>query len=130
MSDAISKFITSFVESTKQDRYFTLMKNTKRRNDMLWDLLHDGRHLDLSKFQRVPHKNISSVHALLNQCGAKGKAIILAPHDELDGFEAELSFCLERFLGKSEDVAVYFPLQNIGYYENHEGQVYVFSATP
>ena len=97
---------------------------------MLWDLLHDGRHFDHSKFRRIPLKDIHLLEGILRKSGAKGTAYIMAPGDELDGKEVELSICLERFLGKAEDVAIFLSAPNIGYYENHEGEIYVFSGKP
>ena len=129
MSEAFSKFVKSFVEPTKRGRFLALMENPKRRDDMLWGLLHDSRNLDLSKFLVIPLQQQSAVKDSLMKHGVKGNAYIMSPYDEFDGREADLTFCLTRYLGKSTDVAIYFPVQNAGYYENHEGQVYVFSST-
>jgi hypothetical protein len=46
MNPELNKFISTFVQREKQDRYRSLLGNAKRRNDGLWDLLHDGRHLN------------------------------------------------------------------------------------
>jgi hypothetical protein len=73
---------------------------------------------------------VVSVAEQLRNLGVKEQGYVLAVQGELDGQLVELSPTLEQYLGKATDVLAFFPVANAGYYENHEGEVYVFSAKP
>lgn len=128
MSDDLKQFVSEFVNSDKKDRYIALLSSKKRRSDGVWDLLHDGRHFDKSKFYRIPSDQVADTLVRLKSMGANGMGYVLACHDDLDGKTIELGKISSMYLGKAKDVAVYFSQANAGYYENHEGEIYVFSS--
>lgn len=128
MTQVLNRFVAQFVERERQARYLALLGSARRRDDGLWDLLHDGRHLDRRRFSRVPVDELSSVAARLRALGVRGMGYVLAWNDEHDGGSVELDQALSLFLGQARDVVIYFPEANAGYYENHEGEVHIFCA--
>ncbi|MDR2212531.1 MAG: hypothetical protein LBE21_02745 [Pseudomonadales bacterium] len=127
MTEDLDKFISTFVKRERRDRYLSLLANAKRRSDGLWDLLHDTRHLDMKKF--TPILNAVDPKAVVvdhfKRLGVKEAGYVLAARSELDGQRVALSVFLEQ---GGEDAAIFFPSVNAGYYANHEGEHYLFSA--
>ncbi|MCL2310271.1 MAG: hypothetical protein FWC42_08390 [Proteobacteria bacterium] len=132
MNEPLKKFIATFVQREKQDRYWLLLDNAKRRSDGLWNLLHDTRHLDMTKFTRMPDTVDLEVLVAkrLKELGVKekesGYVLAVWGEGELDGQMVELSTFLEKH--GDDDSAIFFPRVNAGYYSNHECERYVFSA--
>jgi hypothetical protein len=126
MNAALRKFIETFVREDKRERYFSLANNAKRRDDLLHGLLHDGRHLDRSKLIRIPAHRSDSVSNELKKLGVAGPGYAMAASGDLDDQKAEMDAFLDHYRGKAQDVVLYFPQFDAGYYENHEGEVYVF----
>lgn len=133
MNEELELFIRGFVQRDKQERYRTLLCNPKqpeRRRDGLWDLLHDGRHLERKNWMRIPHYQVASVATHLAALGAQGLGYVMAVQGELDDQRVALPVVLAQYLGRSQDVLAFFAQAKAGYYENHEGEVYVFAKTP
>lgn len=128
MTDSLQAFIRHFVQRHKRERYLALLSNAKRRSEGLWDLLHDGRHFDKTKFVQVPGHQRDTVKSKLTKMGVKEPGYVLAIQGELDGQHVPLDLALQHYLGTASDVALYFSAPNAGYYENHTGEVFLFSA--
>lgn len=124
-------FIRSFVEKNRQERYLTLASKPKRRRDFVWDLAHDGRHLDRSFMKRLveEEKSLTAVAARLKSLGATDTChVVAATNLETDGQEMNTADALAAVVGKFQDCLLFFPSAALAYYENHEGEQFVLQA--
>ena len=128
MHDALQAFVQQYVQPERQERYLALLSSAKRREDGLWDLLHDGRHLLRSRFHSLADLSYSEVLALLSRQTGAEQGWLFAAGDERDGQLVSLPWALQQYLGHSRDVLLFFAKANVGYYENHEGERYRFGA--
>jgi len=130
MSEDLDSFIDKFVLKDKRERYRSLLFNKKRRQDGVWDLLHDGRHLDKSKFRSIHNSSMSNMLRIFERMGIVEPVYVLCCDEEYDGNSVPIHDILEMFLGSQSDVLAYDRVSEAGYYENHEGEIYVFSMSP
>jgi hypothetical protein len=124
-------FIRCFVEKDRQERYLALASKPKRRHDFIWDLAHDGRHLERGYMHRLRKEEATlvSVAALLRSLGAGDTChVIAAAHLETDDREMSTAAALAAVVGKSGDSLLFFPSASLGYYENHEGEQFILRA--
>lgn len=123
--DPTEAFVRDFVARERQDRYLALARKPGRREDFVWALAHDGRHLERRLMRRLSDAEAtpSIVGALLKSLGAGRRCFVVAArYEEFDNCEAETTAVLDCVVGKSRDSIVYFPGAGLAYYENHEGE--------
>lgn len=73
------------------------------------------------------HKR-SLVEESLEKLGVRSLCYVMAHGGKLDDQTVPISMVLDHHLGASKDVIAYDFNVNAGYYENHEGKIYVFSS--
>ena len=127
MSEVLNSFIDNFVLKDKRERYKSLLSSKKRRKDGIWDLLHDGRHLDKQRFQLYLIKEADDVLKKLQKLSVQNSVYVLVNNEDGDGRDMSIHAVLEDYFGKQVDVLAYDHVVKAGYYENHEGEIYVFS---
>lgn len=128
MSEVLNSFIDKFVVKDRRERYRSLLSSQKRRKDGVWDLLHDGRHLDKRKFHNIEISDMDNVSAALERLGVASPVYVLSSDEDYDGKRVSIREILEIYLGRQVDVLAYDDTSGAGYYENHEGEIYVFSS--
>lgn len=129
MSSVLQTFVQQYVQPERQERYLALLSSAKRREDGLWDLLHDGRHLQRWQFRAVDGLGQNEVADLLQSKASEEDGWLFAAGDERDGRQVPLQWALMQYFGRSRDVLLFFANASMGYYENHEGERYVFGAS-
>lgn len=130
MKEVLTKFLNVFVTKDKQERYQSLLSSKKRRNDGVWDLLHDGRHLAKDRFHRLSLSaggNASELGILKLLTDLKVRNVYILSCDDYDGNSMPIEAALAIYAGKQIDVILYDDTAKAGYYENHEGETYIFS---
>lgn len=131
MSEAkaeLTAFIQLFVQKERQARYLELAEKPKRRSDFVWQLAHDGRHLERQKMRRLASAqcSLAAVNAALAAAGAgKSCLVAAATQGEMDGQHLPTASALAAVVGKGQDVLLFFAEAQLPYYENHEGEQFI-----
>ena len=121
------QFIEMFVLKERQDRYLALASKPSRREDFVWSLAHDGRHLDRRFMRQLPTTQSASDAIALLQSHKVGTRcfVVAALYEEFDNSEFDTNKVLSSVIGTSNDCIVFFPTACMAYYENHEGERYI-----
>lgn len=106
----------------KQERLLFLASKPRRRSELLGDLLHDTRSLDLAAASRIT-ATAADVPAVAQRLGGQSERAYCASNIvDLDDREVSVGDALRLVVGRERDSIVFCPRTRIALYENHEGE--------
>lgn len=127
MHQHLEALIRLFVRKEKQERILFLASKPRRRSEMLTDLLHDTRSLDLATASRITARP-GDVTAVAQRLGGAGeRAYCASDIVDVDDRELAVGDALRLVIGRERDSIVFCPRTRFAYYENHEGEQLVLT---
>ena len=124
--EILEKFIKSFVKKKNQKRLLYLLSKPKRKEDLLWELLHDSRYFDDSCLKDLSQLNYNEI---IEQIKSKVKNQKLHVYCTLMFHDKNYKLYIDEAFDKrkdfSEDLIFITEDCRLAYFENHEGEQYL-----
>jgi len=119
---SLEAIVRLFVRKEKQERILFLASKPRRRSELLSDLLHDTRSLDLAVASRIT-ATAADVAAVAQRLGGAGeRAYCASDIVDVDDRELTVGEALRLVIGRERDSIVFCPRTRVAFYENHEGE--------
>ncbi|NHZ93738.1 hypothetical protein F2P45_32775 [Massilia sp. CCM 8733] len=124
----LREIIELFVEPSRKARYLYFWEKSKRRAQLLDELLHDARDLRADRSRElVPTlSDPDQLLALMRKQGA-GKTCYVFGRSTFDGEQADLRAALADVAGRMREVIVFARDTQLAFVEEHDGRQFILS---
>jgi hypothetical protein len=118
----LAEIINLFIQLRKQERFLELMKNEKRYQTFLQELLRDSRYFKPEVMVRISGAKREPEHLYKDmvRLGAGPKCYVVSEDDEQDGKVEGLRTALERVSTGMSEILIYCWHGQVAYYKGPE----------
>lgn len=125
----LREIIALFVEPSRKARYLYFWEKSKRRTQLLDELLHDASDLRADRTRElVPTlSDPDQLLALMRKQGA-GKTCYVFGRSRFDGEQADLRAALAEVAGRMREVIVFSRDAQLAFVEEHDGRQFILTT--